>query len=72
MIDERWQGRGYGRQAIEKLIEYARHVPVRPGVEVFWLSYDPDNQKARKLYNGFGFMETGAMDGEEAIAALKL
>ena len=25
-----------------------------------------------KLYNSFGFMETGEMDGEEAIAALKL
>ena len=71
MIDERWQGRGYGRQAIEKLIEYVRTFPCEPA-EVFWLSYDPDNQKARKLYNGFGFMETGAMDGEEAIAALKL
>lgn len=31
MIDERWQGRGYGRQAIEKLIEYVRTFPVRPG-----------------------------------------
>ena len=71
MIDERWQGRGYGRQAIEKLIEYVRTFPCGPA-EVFWLSYDPDNQKARKLYNGFGVMETGAMDGEEAIAALKL
>ena len=48
-----------------------RTFPCGPA-EVFWLSYDPDNQKARKLYNGFGFMETGAMDGEEAIAALKL
>ena len=57
--------------AIEKLIEYVRTFPCGPA-EVFWLSYDPDNQKARKLYNGFGFMETGAMDGEEAIAALKL
>lgn len=27
MIDERWQGRGYGRQAIEKLIEYVRTFP---------------------------------------------
>ena len=71
MIDERWQGRGYGKQAIEKLIEYVRTFPCG-SAEYCWLSYDPDNQKARKLYNGFGFMETGEMDGEEAIAALKL
>lgn len=71
MIDERWQGRGYGRLAMEKIIEYVRSKPLGEA-EYCWLSYDPDNQKARKLYNSFGFMETGEMDGEEAIAALKL
>ena len=67
MIDERWQGRGYGKQAIENV----RTFPCGPA-EVFWLSYDPDNQRLGKLFTSFGFAETGEMDGEEAIAALKL
>ena len=40
--------------------------------EYCWLSYEPDNEIAKKLYHSFGFAETGAMDGEEVIAALKL
>ena len=71
MIDERWQGRGYGKQAIEKAVEYVRTKPFGEA-EYCWLSYDPDNQRLGKLFTSFGFAETGEMDGEEAIAALKL
>lgn len=71
MIDERWQGRGYGKQAIEKVVEYVRTKPFGEA-EYCWLSYDPDNQRLGKLFTSFGFAETGEMDGEEAIAALKL
>lgn len=71
MIDERWQGRGYGKQAIEKAVEYVRTKPFGEA-EYCWLSYDPDNQRLGKLFMSFGFAETGEMDGEEAIAALKL
>ncbi len=42
MIDERWQGRGYGKQAIEKAVEYVRTKPFGEA-EYCWLSYDPDN-----------------------------
>ena len=71
MIDERWQGRGYGKQAIEKVVEYVRTKPFGEA-EYCWLSYDPDNQRLGKLFTSFGFAETGEMDGEEVIAALKL
>lgn len=71
MIDERWQGRGYGKQAIEKVVEYVCTKPFGEA-EYCWLSYDPDNQRLGKLFTSFGFAETGEMDGEEAIAALKL
>ena len=40
--------------------------------EYCWLSYEPENQVARKLYSSFGFVETGDTDGEELIAVLKL
>ena len=40
--------------------------------EYCWLSYEPDNEVARKLYHSLGFTETGDMDGNEIIAILKL
>ncbi|ERK58798.1 hypothetical protein HMPREF1983_00698 [Gemella bergeri ATCC 700627] len=40
--------------------------------EYCWLSYEPENEVARKLYHSFGFTETGDMDGNEIIAILKL
>lgn len=65
------QGRAYGKQAIEKVVEYVRTKPFGEA-EYCWLSYDPDNQRLGKLFTSFGFAEAGEMDGEEAIAALKL
>ena len=41
-------------------------------VEYCWLSYEPENEVARKLYHSFSFTETGDMDGNEIIAILKL
>ena len=40
--------------------------------EYCWLSYEPENEAAKKLYGSFGLTETGEMDGEEVIAVLKL
>ena len=40
--------------------------------EYCWLSYEPENETASRLYRSFGFVETGEMDGEERIAVLKL
>ena len=37
-----------------------------------WLSYEPENERAKALYAAFGFRETGEFDGDEAIAVLKL
>lgn len=71
MIDERWQERGYGTQAIESILNYVRQKPCGEA-EYCWLSYDPENLRGKKLFNRFGFEETGDMDGSEAIAALKL
>ena len=33
---------------------------------------EPENEVARRLYESFGFVETGEMDGDEVIAVLKL
>lgn len=71
MIDQRYQGRGYGRAAMELALDFIRTRPCGPA-EWVWLSYEPQNAPARALYHSFGFRETGDMDGEEVIAARKV
>lgn len=71
MIDERYQGKGYGRAAMKQIMDYIASEPCGPA-EYCWLSYEPENMAAKSLYASFGFRETGEWDGDEAIAVLKL
>lgn len=71
MIDRRYQKKGYGREAIRLALEFIKTFPCGKA-EFCWLSYEPENVVARRLYHSFGFTETGEMDGNEIIAALKL
>ena len=71
MIDERHQGKGYGKAAMKLILDFIRSEPCGPA-EACWLSYEPENERAKALYASFGFRETGAFDGDEAIALLKL
>ena len=71
MIDERFQGRGLGRKAMEEALAFIRTFPCGKADRV-WLSYEPDNEKARRLYQSFGFAETGEFDGDERIAVLTI
>lgn len=71
MIDQRFQGQGYGTEAVRLALEFIRTYPC--GEAGFcWLSYEPENKTAAQLYRSFGFVETGEMDGEELIAVLSL
>ncbi|MBQ6479356.1 MAG: GNAT family N-acetyltransferase [Erysipelotrichaceae bacterium] len=71
MIDASYQKNGYGRQAVQLALDFIRTYPCGEA-EYCWLSYEPENRIARRLYRSFGFVETGDMDGEEVIAVLKL
>ena len=71
MIDKAYQNRGFGRQAVQLALDFIRTFPCGKA-EYCWLSYEPENEVARKLYQSFGFEETGEMDGEEKIAVLRL
>lgn len=71
MIDRRFQGRGYGRAALAEALCYVRTLPFG-SAECCWLSYEPENTVAAKLYHSFGFRETGEWDEDEIIAALPL
>jgi diamine N-acetyltransferase len=71
MIDKRYQGRGYGRDALKLALDFIRTWPCGKA-EFCWISYEPENEIARKLYASFGFEETDEMDGDEIVAVLKL
>lgn len=71
MIDKHYQNKGYGREAVRLALEFIKTFPCGKA-EYCWLSYEPENEIASRLYRSFGFVETGEMDGEELIAILKL
>ena len=71
MIDKDYQGKGYGRKAIELALDFIKTFPCGRA-KYCWLSYEPENDAARKLYSSFGFVETGEKDGEELIAIIDL
>lgn len=71
MIDQSHQGRSYGRQAMQLALDYIRTFPCGPA-QYCWLSYEPNNLVAKRLYESFGFAETGEMDENEIISLLKL
>ena len=64
MIDEAEQGKGYGRAALELVIDYIKTKPFGSSDRVA-LTCNKDNAKALKLYHDMGFLETGAEDEEE-------
>jgi RimJ/RimL family protein N-acetyltransferase len=51
-----YRGRGWGRQALELLIEEARAC----GIHRLYCEVLAGNERAERLYRGLGFRETGA------------
>lgn len=65
MIDARYQGLGFGRRALELLID---HVRTRPNATELTLSYVPAEGGPRPFYAGLGFVDTGEVhDGENVM-----
>ena len=56
MIDKRYQGRGYGKEAFGLVLDLIRSAPFGKG-EYAWLSYEPENEVAKNMYASFGFKE---------------
>ena len=73
MIDKRYQGNGYGREALRRAVDFVRTAPCGKA-EYCWLSYEPENTVARALYLSEGFEERPELCGEdeEIPAVLKL
>lgn len=62
MIDAKHQSKGYGKAAMEKLIE---HIKKDEKHRVIYLSFEPDNHLAKQLYEKLGFEADGrVIEGE--------
>ena len=71
MIDESFQGQGYGSAALDRVLDYIRTKPFGPSGRVA-LTCHKNNPVARRLYESRGFLVTGAEDGDEIELALTL
>ena len=70
MIDKRYQGRGYGKEAVKLALDFIKTFP-HGKAEYCWICYDKDNEVARQLYLSMGFKEI-EMQGNEINAVIKL
>jgi diamine N-acetyltransferase len=69
MIDAAHQGKGYGKQAILRLVE---HVRTRPGARELVVSYMLGEGSPEWFYRKLGFVPTGEEEEGEFIARLPL
>ncbi len=68
MIDHRYQGKGYGKLALIKIIEEMKK---QEDCKDIYISFDPRNNKARSLYESLGFKDTGKTLEEELLFKLE-
>ena len=66
MIDESLQGKGYGKAALEVIIQYFKE----HGANNIRLSTKETNVGALSLYHRAGFRDTGEMNDEEIVLQL--
>ena len=64
MIDEKFQGKGYGRAATLAVIERLKQ---NEDCKEIYLSFIPENTGAEKLYKSIGFEPTGELNGGELM-----
>lgn len=69
MVDDKFQGKGYGRFAMEEILKVFR---ADERIKEVGISYEPENEVARKFYASLGFVEPGEMLHDETLALLKL
>jgi diamine N-acetyltransferase len=69
MVADGFQGRGYGRRAVELLIDYVRS---RPGATALTTSWVPGERGPAEFYRKLGFVPTGEMDEGEVVGRLAL
>jgi diamine N-acetyltransferase len=69
MVDARFQGQGFGRRALELVVEHVRSLP---GATALLTSWVPGDGSPEPFYLGLGFVPTGEIDEGEIVARLAL
>ena len=69
MVDAVHQGNGYGRAAMQQVIDL---FVANPDCKEIRTSIHPDNERARALYLSLGFELTGEMSDGEAVMRMPL
>jgi diamine N-acetyltransferase len=69
MIDARYQKNGFGKRAMDLLLEYVRS---RPGAHDLRLSCHPGEEEPKPFYRRYGFALIGKMLGDEAEMRIDL
>lgn len=71
MVDHQLQGRGYGSQAVQKVLEYIQKENTS-NIPFVMIGYNPENVGARNTYKKAGFVETELAPWGEQLAEYKL
>ena len=67
LIDERFQGRGYGQATLDAVVRY---LGSRPGADVLFTSCGDGEGSPKGFYLRYGFRETGVVKWDEEVFAL--
>lgn len=69
MIDKQFQKKGFGKDAIAKLLELVKE---KHGSVEFYTSVEPENVIATKLYESLGFVKNGKIFYDEIMLTIQL
>lgn len=69
MIDHRYQRQGFGRKALELIIE---EMTKNEDCSEIYISFEPENLAAKKLYGELGFEDTGRIVEDEILYCLQV
>jgi diamine N-acetyltransferase len=69
LVDEAYQGRGYGAATIDAVVDYLR---TRPGADVLWTSCVRGERSPQPFYERYGFVATGEIKWDEVVLRLDL
>lgn len=69
LVDEAYQGRGYGAATIDAVVAYLR---TRPGADALLTSCVPGDDGPQRFYERYGFVPTGEIKWDETVLRLDL
>jgi diamine N-acetyltransferase len=69
MVSHQYQGKGYGRAAMNLLL---KRLKATPGYTAILISFVPENTAAERLYSSLGFEDTGEIEEGEIVYRLAL